>query len=386
MSWFGKKTVKRNYKEGEPGFNSNASESDFLSNDPEKIMAVIESLPDGILIFDANKNLSLINSRAQSVLEISGAQMLGKNILELSRYRLCQSLVSILGGGLKEFEGEKIQLKNNLILEASSRPLAVGGKKSGTLVVLKDISEKESIEKVKSEFITVAAHKLRTPTSAIKWISEELIGGDMGELSFDQKEEIKKISQANERIIDLVNKLLSSAELEGGKYLSKPALFDIEEIILSVANDFKDAVKKNKMEIKLEKSEDKLPKIMVDKEKIKLAISDFIDNAVKYNKPGGKINIYLAKKGEDIVVAVKDMGIGISQKERDKIFLKFFRGDRALKIDTEGKGLGLFIAKSIIEEHGGSVWFESKEGFGSTFFFSLPIKEKFGEYITNKFY
>ncbi|MCX6759902.1 MAG: HAMP domain-containing sensor histidine kinase, partial [Candidatus Nealsonbacteria bacterium] len=271
-------------------------------------------------------------------------------------------------------------------LEVLSSPLMAEGRKMGTMVVLRNITEKESIERVKSDFITIAAHKLRTPSSAIKWLSQGLIDGDSGELSKEQKEAMEKISFANQRIIDLVNNLLNSVEMEGGKYLSRPALFDIEEIILSVANDLREAAEKNNISIKMEKTEDKLPKIMIDKEKIKIAISDLLDNALKYNNSGGKVNIYLTKKDEDIIVAIKDTGIGMPKKEQDQIFLKFFRGEKAPKIDTEGKGLGLFIAKNIIEENGGSVWFESEEGKGSTFFFSLPVKQKYGEYVTEKFY
>jgi len=384
MAWFKKKVITKNYVENGNGFA--LPENNFLESEAKKILAVIESLPDGILIFNEKKNLVLINFQAQSFLNISGAEAFNKNILELSQYAFCKPLVSILGGGIAEVKSEKVELKSDLILEILSNPLMVEGKKIGTIVVLRNITEKETVERVKSDFITVAAHKLRTPTSAIKWLSQGLLDGDNGDLAKEQKEAIEKISVANERVIDLANKLLNSAESEGGKYLSKPALSDIEDIIISVVADLKEAAKKNNISIKLEKTENQMPKIMMDVEKIKIAIYDFIDNAIRYNNAGGKVNIYLTKKDDDVIIAIKDTGIGISKREQDQMFLKFFRGEKALKIDTEGKGLGLFIAKNIIEEHGGNVWFESKEGFGSTFYISLPIKEQFGEYVTGKFY
>jgi len=386
MAWFKKEKIKKDYKEGEAGFNYGALDGSFSENDKRKILAVIESLPDGILIFDENKSLLLTNFQAQLFLDISGAEILGKNILELSKYPFCRPLISILGGGIIEVKSEKMELRPDLILEVLSNSLMSEGRKIGTVVVLRNITEKESIERVKSDFITVAAHKLRTPTSAIKWLSQGLIDGDNGELSKEQKETIEKVSVANQRVIDMVNNLLNSVEIEGGKYLSAPGLFDIEEIILSVANDLREVAEKNNITIKMEKTEDKMPKIMMDKEKIKIAISDLLDNALRYSNSGGKVNIYLTKKDEDIIVAIKDNGVGIPKKEQEQIFVKFFRGEKALKIDTEGKGLGLFIAKNIIEENGGSIWFESNEGAGSTFFFSLPIKQKYGEYVTKKFY
>lgn len=386
MAWFKKNIVKKNYKEGDAGFGYGQLKNGFSENEKKKVLSVIESLPDGILVFDESKNLILINFQAQLFLNITGSDIFGKNILELSRFPLFKPIVSFLGGGIIETKGEKIALKPDLILQIVSNSLMVEGKKIGTVVILRDITKEETLERVKSDFITVAAHKLRTPTSAIKWISQGLIDGDKGEMQKEQKEEIEKISVANERVIDLVNNLLNSAELEGGRHLSKPALFDMEEIILSVVNELREFAKKKNIAIRMEKTEDQLPKIMVDKEKIKIAIFDLLDNAIRYNNNGGKVNVYLTKKDDDIIAAIKDTGIGISKKEQEQMFLKFFRGEKALKIDTEGKGLGLFIAKNIIEESGGSIWFESSEGAGSTFFFSLPIKEKFGEYMTGKFY
>lgn len=386
MIWFNRSAVKRNYKEGEAGFGYSASETKFSKKEKEKILSVIESLSDGVLIFDESKNLILINSQAQTILNIRGAEVLGRNILKLSEYPFCKPLVSILGGGIRNVDGEKIELRIDLVLKVSSNSLMNEGEKIGTVVILKDVTEKEIVERVKSDFITVAAHKLRTPTSVIKWISQGLIDGDNGQLSKDQKEAVENISVTNQKIIDLANNLLQSAEVEGGRYLSKPALFDIEEIILSVVEDIRELAKQKKITIRMEKTEDKLPKIMIDKEKIKIAISDLLDNALRYNNVGGKVNVYLTKKDEDIIVAIKDNGVGIPKKEQEQIFIKFFRGEKALKIDTEGKGLSLYIAKNIIEENGGTIWFESREGFGSTFFFSLPIKERFSQYVTGKFY
>jgi len=111
-----------------------------------------------------------------------------------------------------------------------------------------------------------------------------------------------------------------------------------------------------------------------------------IDNALKYSHPKGEIKISIEEDEGELVVKIEDNGIGISKKEQEKVFSKFFRGQEAMKIDTEGKGLGLFIAKNIIEYHGGEIGFESREDKGSLFYFTLPIKSHFGEYLTGDFY
>ncbi|MCX6760255.1 MAG: PAS domain-containing protein, partial [Candidatus Nealsonbacteria bacterium] len=128
MSWFNREKIKKNYKEGEAGFDYGASNSDFSENDKKKILAVIESLPDGILIFDENKSLLLINFQAQLFLNITGADVLGKNVLELSKHPFCRPLISVLGGGIIEVKGEKIELKTDLILEVLSSPLMAEGR------------------------------------------------------------------------------------------------------------------------------------------------------------------------------------------------------------------------------------------------------------------
>ncbi len=353
----------------------------------EKMLAVIESLPDGILIFTEAKNLSFINFQAQTLLNVSAKDVLGKNILEMGAFGLCQPLVSFLGGGIKSASGEEISFKSDFILEVSSIPLNIDGQKTRSVVVLKDISRKKMLEKMKSEFITVAAHQLRTPTSAVKWASKGILDGDAGAITPILKDFVEKIYITNEKVINLVSNLLDVIEIEEGKYLSKPVLTDISEIAVSCANDYKEMARKKGVSVFFKKTSSELPKVMVDREKMKIAFSDLIDNALKYTKAGGKIEIILGKgTNGNLEAEVKDNGIGIPEKDQEKVFSKFFRGDEAIKIDTEGKGLGLFITKNIIEAHGGKVWFESKEGKGSSFYFTLPVKERFGEYLTKEFY
>ena len=116
-----------------------------------------------------------------------------------------------------------------------------------------------------------------------------------------------------------------------------------------------------------------MPKVRVDIEKISLAIQNLLDNAIRYNTIGGEIELALKKKDSEIEFSIRDTGIGIPKNQQQRIFTKFFRAPNALKLETEGSGLGLFIAKNIIEAHGGRIWFESEEGSGTTFYFTLPV-------------
>jgi signal transduction histidine kinase len=118
----------------------------------------------------------------------------------------------------------------------------------------------------------------------------------------------------------------------------------------------------------------KLPKVKIDPEKISLVIENLLDNAIRYNLVGGTITISLDLKNDEIEFSIEDSGIGIPESEKSNIFQKFFRASNALKKETEGSGLGLFVAKNIVEAHGGKIWFESEEGKGTTFHFTIPIK------------
>jgi two-component system sensor histidine kinase VicK len=117
-----------------------------------------------------------------------------------------------------------------------------------------------------------------------------------------------------------------------------------------------------------------LPKIRFDSERIKLALQNLVDNAIAYTPSGGKVEVSLKRKKNCVEVAVKDTGVGIPKEQASRVFSKFFRGSNVVKLDTEGTGLGLYITKNIIEKHGGKIWFESKEGKGTTFYFTLPFK------------
>ena len=147
---------------------------------------------------------------------------------------------------------------------------------------------------------------------------------------------------------------------------------DLREIATSAINGYKDEIKEKKIKIDFKKPDD-FPKIMLDEERIKLVVQNFIDNAIKYSPKGGKIIIVLKKDEKNIELEVQDFGIGIPKNQQDKIFAKFSRADNAIKLNSLGSGLGLFLSKNIVEAHGGKIWFESQENAGTSFYFSLPI-------------
>lgn len=351
-----------------------------------KDAAIIDYLIDGLLVFDGRSKLSLINSCAEGFFKVRKEKILGKSVLELSHFPGFRPLVSFLGGEIRKVSKKELKIRENFILEVTTVPLKIKERKKGTLVILRDVTRERLVDKMKSEFVTLAAHQLRTPTSAVKWALRTLLEGDLGELNKKQKEMVEESYITNDRAIKLVNDLLDVAQIEEGKYLSKITLSSIEDVIQFVVDGYSKRIKEKKLKVELKKSKEGLPRVMLDVTKMRTAIRNIFDNAVRYTLSGGKISIVLKGNKEEIEVQIQDTGLGIPLYQQEKVFTKFFRGANIMKVDTEGTGLGLYIAKNVIEAHGGRIWFKSEERKGSTFCFTIPIKEKFGEFLTEEFY
>ncbi len=229
------------------------------------------------------------------------------------------------------------------------------------------------VSKMKADFLSIAAHQLRTPLSAIKWTFQMLMSGDIGKINSQQEKFVKRGHETSERIIKLVNDLLNASQIEEGK-------FDYEFKEVSLRKITKEAIKGEKAQadkkditVTFHKPDTQLPPIKADDEKINLVVSNLIDNAIKYTSDGGKVDIYLEDRGENQLFKITDNGIGIPKEEQgSRLFTKFFRGERAKRLHTDGSGLGLFLVKNIVESHDGELWVESAEGEGTTFFFTVP--------------
>ena len=225
--------------------------------------------------------------------------------------------------------------------------------------------------KMKVEFISIASHQLRTPLSAIRWMINLLTDGQLGGLNEQQANYISLIKENNERMVKLINDLLDVSRIEMEKYIIEPKQINIFVSLQKIINDFALVAKANNIKITLEAPET-LPNIYAD-EKINLVIQNLIDNAIKYTENKGEISVKVETNKKFITVAIKDNGVGIPETQQKFIFQKFFRSDNIMKHQTIGTGLGLFIAKVMIEKNKGRIWFESREGEGTTFYFTLPI-------------
>ena len=230
------------------------------------------------------------------------------------------------------------------------------------------------LDLAKDEFISMASHQLRTPLTVIKGYLSMLLEGDVGKITKDQEGFVHEAYDGSNRMVRLINDLLNVSRMDTGRFFIEPTEVDIEALVNQEVKNMQKQADEKGLYLKVTKSHD-LPHVWVDETKIRQVVMNFIDNAVFYTEQGG-ITVSLKKEKEMIVYSVQDTGVSIPKKEQAKIFEKFFRATNARKIRPDGTGLGIYLAKRVIEDHGGDIFFESTEGKGSTFGFKLPYRHQ----------
>ena len=236
--------------------------------------------------------------------------------------------------------------------------------------VAKGFDKLAQANKMKTEFISITSHQLRAPLSGMRW-SLNLLKYDHCNPT-DTATFIDLIKENTERMIKLVNDLLDVSRIEMGKNTFIPRQTNLHVLIQKIINNSALFARANNISLQLEAPET-LSNVYTDPDKISLVIQNLIDNAIKYTKGQGEVKTILQEDKNFIKVTIKDTGVGIPKSQQKHIFQKFFRSDNIMKHQTIGTGLGLFIAKAVIEQSNGQIWFESEEGKGTTFYFTLPI-------------
>ncbi len=234
--------------------------------------------------------------------------------------------------------------------------------------------EVDKLSKAKSEFISIASHQLRTPLTAVKGYISMIVEGTYGKLSEKLEKPLKNVYQSNERLIKLVNDLLSLSRLEAGKLEFKPEPTSLEKMIPDIVEELKINAEKKGLYIKIVKPSKLLPKTMIDQDKLRQVILNIIDNAIKYTKKGG-ITIELKKLDSREQIKISDTGEGMDREEIKSLFQMFSRATAGTQLHREGAGIGLYVAKRFVDMHNGKIWVESPgKDKGSTFYIELPIK------------
>lgn len=347
---------------------------------------IIANLSDGLIVTDGAGKVIVINARARELLSIP-VDVISLTIRQSAKGGRLPGVLSDaffppdapegIFKNIKARRELKITALVELFLEIDTVVLAQGKEDSDSLIlfVLRDVTRDRILSRLKSEFISIAAHQLRTPLSAIKWALRLVLDGDLGPLSAEQKEYIKSGYDTNERMIRLVNDLLNVSRIEEGRFDFAPKEDDLTSLVEATVTSFKDIAIQKKIDLSFKKS-DKLPPVFkFDRIKMQMVLQNLVENAIDYTPAGGRVEIGVSGDDSDARITVRDSGIGMAEEDRKFLFTKFHRAAQATKMQPNGSGLGLFIAQNIVHRHGGRIEVESEVGKGSTFRLILPTKK-----------
>lgn len=263
-------------------------------------------------------------------------------------------------------------------LNASMRELLVDLENAGKMLVRRDLeltranARLEELDAIKTEFVSIAAHQLRTPLTGIRWSYQTLLDGDTGAVSQEQRRLLESGLGATLRMVDLVNDLLSVARIEEGKFGIRLRKQPMAPLLTRLAGRYGALAEQKGIRFS-SLVPASLPDIAFDEEKMEIVFDNLLDNALKYTEPGGAIALKVFCEDGSVHSEVSDTGVGISKNQMHRVFTKFFRADNALRLHTSGTGLGLYVVKNIVENHGGTVTVGSQESKGSVFRVTLPV-------------
>lgn len=252
-------------------------------------------------------------------------------------------------------------------------PITVNNRIVGAVEIFRDITKESAADKAKTEFASLVSHQLRTPFSTINWYVELLLAGDVGKLNKKQTAYLEEVYRASQRMVNLVNVLLSISRIEMGISTDEPTRVDVVSLANVILRESQLEMKKKKLTISKQFDED-IPEFFADSKQIAMIFQNLLSNAIKYTPKGGDIGLKVTIKNDHLLVSVSDTGMGIPKNAESKMFSRFFRANNAMENESEGTGLGLYILKSIIDKMKGKIWFESRETKGTTFYVTLPIK------------
>lgn len=349
--------------------------------------AILLSVGEGVFAVNLKGEIIIFNKSAERLLGFNRNQVLNQrydNLLQFVNSKTREDYGPFINQVL--LEGKEITLPSDTVLvtaEQTEIPVAVNsspirnqkGIIVGGIVVFRDITHEKEIEEIRTDLISIASHQLRTPLSEIKGLISLLDDNVAGPLNSKQKEYMKLLTVANERMINLVNDLLNISRIEQGRLQLNFQPVNLGNLTADVEKSLQLRASEHKQKFYLT-LDPNLPNVLADPEKTKEIISNLMENALKYTFDGGTITTRVTANDAGVWVLIKDSGVGIPKNRQKDLFQKFSRIENPLSRLTTGTGLGLYAVKQLVEKQKGNVWFESAEGKGSTFGFVLPRLNK----------
>jgi len=378
--------LKRTYENLEEEVKERTKE---LKKQYAKDRAILESVAYGIVTVDRTGVIVDVNPAAARLLGRDTKQLISRSVdtvMPLCKHRtITKKAVHPVIKALrtrKSFRADtnahiNIVRKDETFLPVSIvvTPLVERQKLLGAVIVFQDMTEERRVDYIKSEFISLASHQLRTPLSSLQWYLELLSGEKNANLTTIQKESMREMQHAVQRMARLIETLLHASRLEGGEITPKMQKVNLTTLLRDIVGELQSLSKDKKLSCVADLP---LQSITLETDPILLNVvfQNLFNNVMKYSKEGGEVELRCTKTKSVVKISVRDTGIGIPKKDQSRVFERLFRASNAISVDTDGSGLGLFISKMIIETIGGSISFESEENKGATFTIKFPLKSK----------
>ncbi len=346
--------------------------------------ALFSSIGDGAIATDELGRITKVNKAALAILGFKETDLIGAWFPKaIPAYHENGEAISLMdrpitrafltGKPVNERTLYRIGDGSLIPVAATVSPLVLADRPIGAIEVFRDVTQEYEIDRMKSDFISLASHQLRTPLSAIKTYSHMLLDGFMGPITPQQKKSLRTIVSASNRMNELISTLLNVSRIESGNVIISPKNVNLNHLTEEVFKEM--ALTASTKSITLNS---RLPKdaviIKADNLITKEIIVNLVSNALKYTPENGEVTVRITKATKSATISVSDNGMGIPKTAQSQIFTKFYRAQNVVRQETSGTGLGLYLVKGLVEALGGTIWFKSDENQGSTFYVRLPLK------------
>lgn len=368
-------------------------DKNIIAGERKKIAITLASIDDIVIALDLQEKIIIFNKAAERLLSLTADKVIGKRIPEIfTLYQkddsgkfvaLAYNLYAPAHHGESEgsvFQANKLKLvcvngKEIFVnITTSHIPEGVSVELS-SIFTLHDIRKEQELEEMKLDFVSIAAHELRTPLTSIKGYLSVLSDEGVDHMTEKQQQFFTRMTHSADHLLALVENILSVSRIERGALTMDLTSVDMKDLIREVVEDLKSRADEKKLSFAFIDDQTSLPSVNADRFRISQVLTNLIANAINYTPVGGKVVVSTEKKEHEIIVHITDSGQGIPKDALSHLFTKFFRVGGKLEQGSKGTGLGLYITKSIVENHKGKIWVVSEENKGSTFSFSLPVYE-----------
>lgn len=350
-----------------------------IATEKSRIATIINCMGDGVLVCDRDSCVVLTNPAAGRMLGIQESSLIGRS---LSECRIDGTLTDTILGSLRSADSAFPTVSQEIcptggavptFLRAHIAPVKNDlGETLGAVTVLQDITGLKELDRMKSDFVAMVSHELRSPVASIQQQLSVMLEGLSGDLSDRQMKMLKRAKERGHGLLDLINDLLDLSKIEAGMAVQYKEPLQMEELLGKIHEAMLPEAEAKRLKLKLH-VEPPLRLVQGDRNNLEGVFTNLVNNAIKYTPEGGEIDIRVKGEGENIRIDVSDTGIGISEKDLPRIFDRFYRVKSEKTRQIVGTGLGLSIAKHIVEAHLGKIFVESEEGGGSTFTVVLPV-------------